>query len=342
MLAATLAPDGTVLEANPALERLAGGRLGGSAFDELIQTAQRDAFARRLAAAGGPVGGRPRSRSPASGAETATDRRVWLRRAGDAVLLVAEPAVGEQEHLVEKVLELNDELVVAHRELVRQREELRAAADRIHNLEAISAAGLVNLRLDDLLDEVLRIIAEAVGSERAVLLLLDGGRARRARGRRARRASSSTRSACRSASGVAGGIAQENAPRVIPDLSQGRGPQRLPARELALDGGRAADARRRGDRRPARLLGRARPLRRGRPRAARAGRRARRAGDRARAGRRAGAADRRDAAARPAAGVAAHDRGPRAGGALHAGRGRRGRRRLVRRAAAALAASWRS
>ena len=32
MLAATLAPDGIVLEANPALERLAGGGMAGSAF----------------------------------------------------------------------------------------------------------------------------------------------------------------------------------------------------------------------------------------------------------------------------------------------------------------------
>ena len=85
--------------------------------------------------------------------------------------MVAEPASGEQERLVEKVLELNDELVVAHRELVRQREDLRRAADRIRNLEAISAAGLADLRLDDLLAEVVRLIARAVGSDRAVLLL---------------------------------------------------------------------------------------------------------------------------------------------------------------------------
>ena len=189
-----------------------------------------------------------------AGAETATDRRVWLRRAGDAVLLVAEPAVGEQERLVEKVLELNDELVVAHRELVRQREELRAAADRIRNLEAISAAGLVNLRLDDLLDEVLRIIAEAVGSPRAVLLLLDGDVlvARAAVGLVGVELDEIR---VPLGVGVAGTIAQDNAPRVDPRPRAGRGPQRLPARELALDGRRPADARRQGDRRPARLLG---------------------------------------------------------------------------------------
>ena len=217
-LAATLAPDGTVLEANPALERFAGSGIAGSAFDALIQPAQRDAFGRRLAAAHDGWQGALFAFSGA-GAETATERRVWLRRAGDAVLLVAEPAVGEQERLVEKVLELNDELVVAHRELVRQREELRSAAHRIRNLEAISAAGLVNLRLDDLLDEVLRIIAEAVGSPRAVLLLLDGDVlvARAAVGLVGVELDEIR---VPLGVGVAGTIAQDNTPRVIPDLAQ--------------------------------------------------------------------------------------------------------------------------
>ena len=220
MFAAALAPDGTVLEANPALERLAGARLAGTAFEALVQTAQRDAFARRLAAAGPEWSGATFAFAT-GGAEIATERRVWLRAAGEAILLVAEPAVGEQEHLVEKVLELNDELVLANRELVRQREDLQTAASRIRNLEAISAAGLVNLRLDDLLGEVLGIIAEAVGSPRAVLLLLDDARevlvARAAVGLR-----DVVLDEIRVpvGVGVAGRIAQENAPRVVPDLSK--------------------------------------------------------------------------------------------------------------------------
>jgi putative methionine-R-sulfoxide reductase with GAF domain len=218
MLAATLAPDGTVLEANPALERLAGDGLAGSAFDGLIQPAQRDAFDRRLTAAEHRWT-RATFAFSGAGAETATDRQVWLRRAGDTVLLVAEPAVGEQERLVEKVLELNDELVVAHRELVRQREELRSAAERINKLEAISAAGLLNLRLDDLLHEVLRIIADAVGSERAVLLLREGDDlvARAAVGLVGVELHEIR---VPIGVGVAGGIARDNAPRVIPDLSK--------------------------------------------------------------------------------------------------------------------------
>jgi sigma-B regulation protein RsbU (phosphoserine phosphatase) len=221
MLAAAVAPDGTVLDANPAFERLAGGPLAGTAFDSLIQTAQRDAFARRLAAAGHEWTGASFALA-SGGAEIAADRRVWLRRAGDAILVVAEPAVGEQEHLVKKVLELNDELVAAHRALVRQREDLRSASHRIHNLEAISAAGLLDLRLDELLAEVLRIIAEAVGSERAVLLMLDDDGevlvARAAVGLAADVELAGIRVPL--GVGVAGSIAVAAEPRVIPDLSK--------------------------------------------------------------------------------------------------------------------------
>jgi len=220
VLAAVLAPDGTVLDANPALARLVGGQPAGGSFDALVQTPQRDAFSRRLAEAG-------RRWSSATfalatgGAEIAADRRVWLRRSGDAVLLVAEPAVGEQERLVEKVLELNDELVDTHRALVRQREELRRAADRIANLEAISAAGLVNLRLDDLLEEVLRLIAEAAGSERAVLLLLDDeGEVLVARAAVGLQGVELDEIRVPLGVGVAGGIAMSKEPCVIPDLSQ--------------------------------------------------------------------------------------------------------------------------
>jgi hypothetical protein len=220
MLAAELAPDGTVLAANPALERLAGPEVAGRSFDTLIEVAQRDAFARRLAAAEPEWHGTTFAFATGGG-ERASDRRVWLRRSGDAVLLVAEPAVGEQQLLVEKVLELNDELVGAHRELVRQREELLAAADRIRNLEAISAAGLSNLRLDDLLDEVLRLIAEAVGSERAVLLLLnDDGDVLEARAAVGPVGVPLEEIRVPLGVGVAGTIAQNNRPRVIPDLSK--------------------------------------------------------------------------------------------------------------------------
>jgi sigma-B regulation protein RsbU (phosphoserine phosphatase) len=221
MLAADLAADGTVIRANATLQRMAGGRLAGRAFVELIATAQREAFERRVAAAG-PEWTSGTFAFAARGAEIASDRCVWLRRVGDAVLLVAEPAVGEQEQLVEKVLELNDELVSVHRDLLRQRKELRAANERIRNLEAISAAGLQNLRLDELLDEILRLIAAAVDAPRAVLLLRDEREdvlvARAAVGLEGLVELSDVRVPI--GVGVAGTIAAENRPRVVPDLSE--------------------------------------------------------------------------------------------------------------------------
>jgi serine phosphatase RsbU (regulator of sigma subunit) len=174
VLAAELAPDGTIRRANPALERLAGRPLGGTAFAELVAPSQHRALARRLAAAddgwrsatfafmGAP--GRP-----------AMDRRLWLARAGEDVLVVGEPAVDEQEHLVAKVLELNDELVSTHRELVRQRSAAEAGAKRIRHLEAIAAAGLAGLDLGVVLQDVLRVIVRAVDAQSGSVLLLEDG-----------------------------------------------------------------------------------------------------------------------------------------------------------------------
>jgi hypothetical protein len=219
MLAAVLDDGGAVVRANPSLERLAGGPLAGTAFADLVAPAQRDAFDRRLA--GADDGWRPATFAlRLGGADAASDRRLWLRRAGGGVVVVAEPAVGEQEHLVAKVLELNDELVVAHRDLVAQREELRRAAERIHDLEAISAAGLENLRLDDLLDRVLRIIADAVGAPRAVLLLRDRHDHLVARAAVGVSGVDLSQVSVPLGEGVAGRIAAENAPRIVPDLSK--------------------------------------------------------------------------------------------------------------------------
>jgi hypothetical protein len=172
---AELTPDGVIRRANAALEQFAGRALAGERFDTLIAPPQRDAFHVRLAGAGEQwetacfaLQGAP-PRPP-------VDRDVWLRRIGDRIDLIGEPAVGEQERLVEKVLELNDDLLTAHRELLEQREALERASDRIRHLEAISAAGLAHLSLDDVLVDVLAAIAAAVGAERAAILLPGGPR----------------------------------------------------------------------------------------------------------------------------------------------------------------------
>ena len=221
MVAADLAPDGTIVRANATLERMAGGKVTGRVFAEYIAGPQREAFERELAGAGAEWTSTTFAFAP-RGAEIATDRCVWMRRADDGVLLVAEPAVGEQERLIEKVLELNDELVTAHRDVVRQRKELRAANERVRNLEAISAAGLQDLPLDQLLDQVLRLIAEAVDAPRAVLLLRDEREdvlvARAAVGLEGLVELEDVRVPV--GAGVAGTIAARNQPWVVPDLSK--------------------------------------------------------------------------------------------------------------------------
>jgi hypothetical protein len=219
MVAAELSPDAVVRRSNPALDRLAGHDMTGRRFAELISGEQREAFDRRVAEAGDAwVSGH--FSFAARGAEIASDRCVWLRRAGDTVLVVGEPAVGEQERLVEKVLELNDELVSTHRSLLRQREELRKANERVRHIAEISAVGLQDLRLDELLHEVLRLIAEAVGAPRAVLLLREGDElhGRAAVGLEGLVELDDIRVPL--GRGVAGTIAAEDRPWVIPDLSQ--------------------------------------------------------------------------------------------------------------------------
>jgi hypothetical protein len=226
VLAAELGADGTIVRANPALQALSGRDPVGAPFDALLSEPQRDAFRRFLAGAEGWVdrtfafAGDP--------ARPATDRTLWLRRAGAGALVVGEPAVGEQDRLVEKVLELNDDLVRAQRELVRERERLHvareaaeAASEHIGHLEAITRAGLAHLRLDEVLEDVLRAIAGAVRADRAVVLLLD-----RTRGELVARAAVGLEDAVRRevrvplGAGVAGGVAATGRARVIRDLSQ--------------------------------------------------------------------------------------------------------------------------
>ena len=182
VLAAELAGDGTILRANPALVALTGADPAGTAFDALLTPPQRDAFRSRLRECTDRWSACTFAVAT-DAARPASDRRVWLRRAGDGLLLVAEPATGEQDRLVQKVLELNDDLVRTQRELVRERERLRrasetaeAASRRIARLEAITAAGLAHIGLDDVLTDLLEAIASGVDADRAGVLLLDPAR----------------------------------------------------------------------------------------------------------------------------------------------------------------------
>ena len=132
IIAAALAADGTIRAPNPALERLAGARAGRRAAGGAD---------RAVPAPGARPRGSPRPTSSgarrvfaflAAGGRPSIDRRLWLApRRRRAARDRRAASTDEQERLVEKVLELNDELVATHRELVRQRSAADAAAERV-------------------------------------------------------------------------------------------------------------------------------------------------------------------------------------------------------------------
>src|SRR4051794_32627619 len=87
LFAARVRPDGTILTANAALERWAGGSLAGAPLGDLVMAPQRPALLRALDGAGpewqvltlGFSDGSPRA---------AEDRRVLVRADGAELLMV--------------------------------------------------------------------------------------------------------------------------------------------------------------------------------------------------------------------------------------------------------------
>ena len=187
LYAAELDHHGLILDANPGLCRGAGReRLDGTEVSDLLARGQRPALLAAVAAATEEWRGLTLT-FLGPGGEATDDRAVRLLRTGDRVLMVAEPARADRDHLVEQVLELNDELVAAQRslgrrqrELERSRAEAEAATRRAAQLEAITFAGLA--RPDDALTELLGIARTILGSDGATLTLLhEDGRTLRER-----------------------------------------------------------------------------------------------------------------------------------------------------------------
>jgi phosphoserine phosphatase RsbU/P len=184
LYAARLDASGAILDVNHALRDALGRELAGEHVEALIATPQRPALAAHIERAdedwtsltvgfwqGGPA--------------AAEDRVVHVRRDGDdTVLLVAEPAGLERDRLVEQVLRLNDDLIDSQRALGRrQREVERAQAGameaerRLRRLEAVVLAGFTSRSLDTALGRLLELARDALGGERAaVLLVADPGR----------------------------------------------------------------------------------------------------------------------------------------------------------------------
>jgi phosphoserine phosphatase RsbU/P len=181
LIAAELGTDGTVLRANATLRAFAGRDIAGEGVeDALVAPAQRPAFRAFLAAAGPTWGDRVFALERGSPTRAAVDVRVWVRRSGERILLVGEPPVGEQELLAQRLLELNDELIGAHRALSARTAEVEAAraeavvsAERLRRLEEIAELGLTRSTLDEVLDGLLAVVRRIFGVDRAAFLLLD-------------------------------------------------------------------------------------------------------------------------------------------------------------------------
>ena len=133
---AKLAGDGSVLAANPALERLAPATLRGHPFADLVAPAQRAAFTSFLD--GAPRGWSSLRFGLAPG-ETGIpgDYRVWARRTGDGWYVIAEPLVGDVAVLNDRLLGLNAEILAAQRALQLQKDELARQNDRLRELDRL-------------------------------------------------------------------------------------------------------------------------------------------------------------------------------------------------------------
>jgi phosphoserine phosphatase RsbU/P len=182
LYAARVDGDGVVAAANPALIAAAGDDLAGQRLDTLVAAPQRPALAAHLAGASDDAWACRTIGFWQGGNTSAEDRLVHVRRAGGEVLVVAEPHGAERDRLVEQVLRLNDDLIASQRDLGRrQREVARAQAGaeeagaRLRRLEAVTLAGFSATTLDVALDRMLVLAREALGGERAAVLLVEDG-----------------------------------------------------------------------------------------------------------------------------------------------------------------------
>ncbi|HEX8105325.1 MAG TPA: GAF domain-containing SpoIIE family protein phosphatase [Solirubrobacteraceae bacterium] len=179
IFAAEVSPGGEILDANPALRARTGGAPAGTRLTELLTAPQRPALREALERAGDAWSSLTLSFFFGDG-QTPEDRLVRLLRRGDAVLVVAEPARVERDHLLEQVLALNDELVGAHRTLGRRQRELelsraeaQAATRRASQLEAVTLTGLTRPGTDEALGALLDIACSILACDGATLRLLD-------------------------------------------------------------------------------------------------------------------------------------------------------------------------
>jgi sigma-B regulation protein RsbU (phosphoserine phosphatase) len=229
LYAARVDRDGTVLAANPALETAAGSTdLRGEPLGSLVAAPQRPALAAHLAAADDAWSGKTIGFWQ-GGTAAAEDRLVHVRRDGDEVLVVAEAHGDERDRLVEQVLRLNDDLIASQRDLGRrQRDVSRAQAGaeeagrRLRRLEAITLAGFTASSLDVALARMLGLARDALGGERAAVLLVEDNDHRALRVRAALDMDI-VGDVTRVGGGVSGTIAAAGRPMIFDDIAAADG-----------------------------------------------------------------------------------------------------------------------
>ncbi|HET9094562.1 MAG TPA: GAF domain-containing SpoIIE family protein phosphatase [Solirubrobacteraceae bacterium] len=180
LYAATLDADGMVQSANRALLEGVGAPLLDGPFSAALTPEQHDAFIAWLLEAdeewrSGTFGLRDLNGGPAE------DRLLWVRRGGeDLIELIGEPAWQDQSHLVEQVLQLNDDLISTQRHLHRRQRQLEQAQGeaqgailRANDLESVLLASMAHSDPDRALQELLTTAQQLLPGERADLLLVD-------------------------------------------------------------------------------------------------------------------------------------------------------------------------
>ncbi|HEY6760074.1 MAG TPA: GAF domain-containing SpoIIE family protein phosphatase [Baekduia sp.] len=220
--------DGIVLAANPLLTEMAGD-LRGAPLESVVAAPQRPVLSRLLQAAG-PDWETINVGFWQGGAQVAEDRLLHVRASGDdELLVVAEPHGAERDRLVEQVLALNDDLIDSQRALGRRQLEVtraQAGAEeaerRLRRLEAVVLTGFTAASLDVALHRLLQLAREALGGERAAVLLVDDTRHRSLRVRAAL-AMDVVGDVTPFGTGVSGAIAANDRPMVFDDIAAAPG-----------------------------------------------------------------------------------------------------------------------
>lgn len=127
----------TVLTLNDRAQELVGRPILGGAFENVALEEQRPALTRLLADASADWSSLKVGLFPdAQGVPK--DYEVWARRLDGTTFVVAQPLLGDLEHLNRELLALNDELIAARSKIQGQRDALDEQNTRLLELDRIT------------------------------------------------------------------------------------------------------------------------------------------------------------------------------------------------------------